>query len=233
MQILQLDNKDLFGTFGSGNQTKIWIDEQNLVKVNSKLRESSKEVDAYKLATAFGLSCAKYSEVDVLMHGIKRKACITESFLQTDEVEITIADIFDAYNIHIPMKMSTVNYINTTINAIHKFTYLDLSDIYNWIYDMLVFDYIICNRDRHLTNFEVLYSEELSKFRLAPYYDHGQSFLNTDAKLSKNTYEKYEQEFKSKPFNTNPDKNIGERTKAVISLDNMLSNIGGLEGIKN
>jgi len=232
MQTLQLDSRSVFGTSGSGNQTKIWIGRRHLVKVNSKFREATKEVDAYKLATAFGLNCAKYSEIDVFLHGSNRKACITESFIHDDEVEITVAEILDTYNIHIPMAMSAIDYIKTTAEAIHSFTQLDLNDIYNWIYDMLIFDYIICNDDRHLTNFEVLYSENNKSFRLAPYYDHGQSFFNTDAMLSKSDYEKYERKFKSKPFSSNPDKNIGEHIKAIESLNRMLTNVGGIDGVK-
>lgn len=232
MQILQLDSRKVIGTSGSGNQAKVWIDKNHLVKVNSKFRESSKEVDAYKLATALGLNCAEYSEIDVILHNSKRKVCITKSFIQSDEIEVTVASILDSLDVVIPIKMSAIDYINSTVDAIHSFTKLDIESIYNWVYDMLVFDYIICNNDRHLTNFELLYNKNTNSFRFAPYYDHGQSFLNTDATLSKMEYTKYERKFKSRPLSTNPDKNMGDYERAKNSLIKMLSHSNGLKGIK-
>lgn len=58
--------------------------------------------------------------------------------------------------------MGAIDYINSTVDAIHRFT-----------------------------NFELLYNKNTNSFRFAPYYDHGQSFLNTDATLSKTEYTKY------------------------------------------
>ena len=41
--MLELDSKYMYGTDGSGNQKKIWIDNY-LYKVDSKFRDSTKEV---------------------------------------------------------------------------------------------------------------------------------------------------------------------------------------------
>lgn len=232
MQILQLDSRKVIGTSGSGNQSKVWVDKNHLVKVNSKFRESSKEVDAYKLGSILGLNCAEYNEINVILHNSKRKACITKSFIQSGELEVTVASIFDSLDVVIPIKISAIDYINTTVEAIHRFTNLDIESIYSWIYDMLVFDYIICNNDRHLTNFELLYNKNTNSFRFAPYYDHGQSFIGTDATLSKMEYTKYERKFKSRPFSTNPDRNIGDYARAKNSLIKMLSSSNGLKGIE-
>ena len=148
MQKLALDSRNIFGTDGSGNQIKQWIDENHLVKVNSRYRESSKEADAYLLGSAMGLNCAKYTEKDVILHGESRKACITESFVMQNEIEITVSEIMEIMEIAIPMKISAVEYINRTVNAIAEFSSLDTESVYEWIYDMIVFDYIICNDDR-------------------------------------------------------------------------------------
>lgn len=40
---------------------------------------------------------------------------------------------------------------------------------------MFLFDYLICNRDRHGANIEVLQKGE--NYRLAPIFDNGLSFL--------------------------------------------------------
>ena len=81
MKMLEFDSRTMFGTDGSGNQKKIWIDDKHLLKVNSQLREASKEVDACKLAELFGLNHATYKEIKVVVDGIEKNACITENYL--------------------------------------------------------------------------------------------------------------------------------------------------------
>ena len=46
-----------------------------------------------------------------------------------------------------------------------------------YVYQMLVFDYLILNRDRHGANIEVLENKNLKSIRLAPLFDHGVSLL--------------------------------------------------------
>ena len=43
--------------------------------------------------------------------------------------------------------------------------------------EMIVTDYLICNRDRHGANIEVLRNRKNNSFRLAPMFDQGLSFL--------------------------------------------------------
>lgn len=45
-----------------------------------------------------------------------------------------------------------------------------------YIYQMMVIDYLICNRDRHGANIELLIDEK-DNVRPAPLFDHGVSFL--------------------------------------------------------
>jgi len=47
----------------------------------------------------------------------------------------------------------------------------------NYIYQMLVVDYLILNRDRHGANIEVLRNSRKKMVRLAPLFDHGLSLL--------------------------------------------------------
>ena len=56
---------------------------------------------------------------------------------------------------------------------------LDFAKRYGWeqyIYQMFVVDYLICNRDRHGANIEILINEK-EELRLAPLFDHGLSLL--------------------------------------------------------
>jgi hypothetical protein len=47
----------------------------------------------------------------------------------------------------------------------------------NYIYTMLIVDYLILNRDRHGANIEVLRDRKNHSIRLAPLFDHGLSLL--------------------------------------------------------
>lgn len=56
---------------------------------------------------------------------------------------------------------------------------LEFAKRYGWeqyVYQMFVVDYLICNRDRHGANIEVLI-DETEEPRLAPLFDHGLSLL--------------------------------------------------------
>lgn len=48
----------------------------------------------------------------------------------------------------------------------------------NYIYEMLVVDFLILNRDRHGANIEVLRNTKKKSYRLAPLFDHGISLLS-------------------------------------------------------
>jgi len=47
----------------------------------------------------------------------------------------------------------------------------------NYIYEMLIIDFLILNRDRHGANIEVLRNKKKRTIHLAPLFDHGLSFL--------------------------------------------------------
>ena len=55
---------------------------------------------------------------------------------------------------------------------------LDFACAHGWdtqIYQMMAFDYLIINRDRHGANFEVVFRDDRAE--LSPLYDHGLSFV--------------------------------------------------------
>ena len=81
--------------------------------------------------------------------------------------------------------------INTSFVPIHKFiknsnllTIADFlkslgSHFYDDFVDMLVFDALICNTDRHYGNFSLLVENKTNKpIRFAPIFDNGQSLFN-------------------------------------------------------
>ena len=78
---------------------------------------------------------------------------------------------------------------NETKIALNKFYRLEKNDKENtldfcirigygpYIYEMMAVDFIICNRDRHGANIEVLRNSKNKTIRLAPLFDHGMSLL--------------------------------------------------------
>ena len=228
MQVFQLEGNTP-GSDGSGAQKKVWIDPQHLIKVDTKRREALKEVSAFKLGTAMGLNCAYYEDITVTSASRPHKACITASFLQPDEIEVTVSTIIDAMNVALAIGEPTVSVINKTIKAVADYTGIPCRTVAMWLYDMLVFDFLICNDDRHLTNFEVLFNPTLGTYRLAPYFDQGSSFLGADRELSLAEYERAVRRLKSKPFSTNPRTNLGDKALAKASMCRLLSNVGGKE----
>ena len=55
------------------------------------------------------------------------------------------------------------------------FQFIKRMDLEDYFYKMFLFDYLICNRDRHGANIEVL--QKGDSYRLAPLFDNGLSFL--------------------------------------------------------
>ena len=55
------------------------------------------------------------------------------------------------------------------------YQFIKRMDLEDYFYKMFLFDYLICNRDRHGANIEVLQKDD--SYRLAPLFDNGLSFL--------------------------------------------------------
>ena len=64
--MLKLDSRYMFGTDGSCNQKKIWINDC-FYKVDSKFRESTKEVSACSIAEAFNLKHVTYKRLKCIV----------------------------------------------------------------------------------------------------------------------------------------------------------------------
>jgi hypothetical protein len=58
------------------------------------------------------------------------------------------------------------------------FDLLDRYNLLNEVYEAIIVDFLIINRDRHGANIEILYNSRDKKYKIAPLYDHGLSFLS-------------------------------------------------------
>lgn len=208
MTILKLDDYESFGTQGSGNQTKFWINNQ-LVKLDSKFKESDKEVSASILASIFELNHVDYTKIKTVYKNQIYNACICDSFFNRDcEEEVTLYTILNLYNINIVQNESAFSYFNKVIDVIHKLTNLDKLIIIEWLISILTFDFLVCNTDRHLNNLSLIYNFNDNTYRLGPIFDCGYSFLSTNSDLSLKEIESRCRKLKFKPFSTNEKYNL-------------------------
>lgn len=142
------------------------------------------------------------------------KACRTPTFLSECEYEVTMSQIIEYYDFIIPSTMSAINLFDNCVDLIC--TYLDdndygglaESDVRKRLLQMTTFDYLICNCDRHFSNFGLIVNDRDCVARMCPLFDHGQSFLLREGGLSHDGLVVSLRKYKSRPFSTDPDKNI-------------------------
>lgn len=184
-----------------GNQTKFWY-KDSLIKVDSEYREATKEQDASIIANSFGLNAVTYQIINKNMSS-NHKACICNTFLKPYESTITLGNILDFYETHVENNMSASDYFNVACECIYKYTGLDARQ---YLLSMLVFDFLIANPDRHLSNIEFIQGN--GYFRPAPIFDNGQAFFKSDANMTNSQLEQAYRKFKTMPFSRKPKSNL-------------------------
>lgn len=214
MTILELDNYESFGTPGSGNQVKFWVNNQ-LIKLDSKFKESDKEVSASKLADIFEINHVDYFKVKSIYKNNVYNSCLCNSYLNSEiEEEISVFNILTLFNVNITNNESSISYFNKVVYCINKFTGIDEKEIKHWLMVILTFDYLICNTDRHLSNINVIHNFITNSYSLSPIYDCGQSFLGTNGDLTLKEIENRSRKLKFRPFSTNEKSNLVDITYA-------------------
>ena len=146
---------------------KIYYKLSNFDKVNGVIgHECVNELIVDRLLTILGIPHLSYQLIhaDVIVNGKTHEVylCASEDFKVRGESKTAL----DAYQ--------------TAEDADDEMT-LDFCIRMGWeeyIYQMLVVDYLILNRDRHGANIEVLKNSKKKTLRLAPLFDHGLSLLS-------------------------------------------------------
>lgn len=87
--------------------------------------------------------------------------CASRNFRRNDETKITLESLYDKEHQFQEERLAFSERIG----------------IGDYIYNMLIIDYLILNRDRHGANIELLKNNKTSEIRPAPYFDHGLSLL--------------------------------------------------------
>ncbi len=90
--------------------------------------------------------------------------------------------------------------------VLHLYAKLTGLDARRYLDTMLLFDYLICNEDRHLNNFGILLGDATGAFRFPPLFDNGYAlgFMQAEHK----PVEQYLYSCKAKPFSTSFSKQL-------------------------
>lgn len=228
--MLELDSKYMYGTDGSGNQKKIWIDNY-LYKVDSKFRDSTKEVSACNIAGAFGLYHVHYERIKCKIDNTEKWCSVCQSYLTNEaDKSINLFNILNYCNSFVVTNNTPAAiYFEETCKAISRFTGLNYNYIKERLLQMLTFDLLIANDDRHLSNIEVIMYAN-GRFDIAPIFDNGHSFFRKDSMLTYRELEVLSQKFKSKPFSTNQWKNLIDLDYAKNIAKTWVSRVNELYG---
>lgn len=232
--IIDLDKRDklkLFGTEGSGHQKKCWIKEnghQYLIKINSKFKEATKEHSASVILRSCGINAVYYDVIDINYKGQKRIACMCKSFLSAGESTTTLSSIME--DVVVLRNESAASYFDKAVNSIVDTLKIPKQIVYNRLITILTCDFLVMNRDRHLSNIESICGVD-GKWRLAPLFDFGQSFLSRDGIQSNSEFENQRRKFKSLQFSTNPKRNLIDVDLSKSIANKMSENICGIQGI--
>lgn len=145
---------------------KVYYKLSNFDKVQGVIgHECVNELIVDRLLTILGIPHLPYQLIhaDIMLEGEIHDVylCASEDFKEKGESKIAL----DAYKER---------------EAYPKESALDFCVRMGWeayIYQMVVVDYLILNRDRHGANIEVLRNSRKKTLHLAPLFDHGLSFL--------------------------------------------------------
>lgn len=138
--------------------------------------ECANEIIVDRLLTLLGIPHLEYqlihAKVYVNDQEYETYLCMSEDFKEPGESKIALDAYYQA-------------------ERTEKESLLDFCENNGWgqyIYEMLLIDFLILNRDRHGANIEVLKNKKAKTIRLAPLFDHGLSFVFsslTEAALNK------------------------------------------------
>ena len=129
--------------------------------------ESVNEIIADRLLTVLGIDHLNYQLIHALVNfddsDHETWLCASEDFKQSGDSKMPLDDYYDMH------KEKGEKPIDFCIRMGWE----------SYIYEMIVVDYLILNRDRHGANIEILKNRKTGLVRPAPLFDHGLSLLCT------------------------------------------------------
>jgi hypothetical protein len=127
--------------------------------------ESINEIIVDRLLTLLGIEHLSYELIyaDIVLGGkiCSAYVCASEDFKKAGEDKIALDTYYELEH----------------LEGESPFDFCVRQGWENYIYEMLVADFLILNRDRHGANIEVVRNKQKRTIRLAPLFDHGLSLL--------------------------------------------------------
>lgn len=171
----------------SGEQVVIWIKAGALEWSNSFDHQSLGEVLYYQLAKDLGMAndVLQYKPCiinlkDSFGKDISIIGCYSNEMNDKDEEVITLDKLdLDNYE-HDSNKETYINFIK----EVCKCTGLEINEFRNYLDKTILLDTISLNTDRRLGNLAVIRNKRTGKYRIAPIFDSGQSFLFMDSLIN-------------------------------------------------
>ena len=172
------DWKPLCYEYRGAIPNKVWMTngkENALFKPDTEQKESVIEYEAYRIAKALGISCAKtegiklFDTTGVLSYNIETEPKIIYCHASTVYIKpCYLADDGDD---------SLENVINR-MGKISMETVKNIPSIESGVVNMLFLDCLMSNRDRHGFNWKIMMNMDAEIVGLAPLFDHGMSLWN-------------------------------------------------------
>lgn len=193
-----------------GDALKWYQPEQNFyIKANRidhgrEYQDSIAEVIAARVGTLLHINTVPYALCRIcLENGKSILGTISPNFCRENEIYLSFETMVESMDEPVQWAVSTRENYELVLRLFSELTGLDAR---TYLDTMLLFDYLICNEDRHLNNFGVLRNDEVDTFHFPPLFDNGYAlgFMQAEYK----PVEQYLYSCKAKPFSTSFSKQL-------------------------
>lgn len=227
----------LSSSTSKGNQSKWYMTEEKIF-VKAPFNYNGVQFRDYlceKIASSIGRQL-NFPVIDAEVCKIKDGehlgfGSFTHSFLAKDEVHITFYRLLSKFELTSFIQtfdsgIPTDKKFDMVLQVLKECCGIDASE---YLFQMVVLDYLIGNEDRHLNNFGVVYSPSTKKYRMAPIFDSGLAFFEHDTKYLGRPLHVCMRQMRAKPFSADFDKSLkaarkitGMDVKGNISLSGLM-----------
>ena len=193
-----------------GDALKWYQPEQNCyIKANRidhgrEYQDSIAEVIAAQVGALLHIDVVPYTLCRIrLDDGKSILGTLSPNFCHEGETYLSFETMVESMDTPVQWAASAKENYELVIGLFTKLTGLDAR---RYLDTMLLFDYLICNEDRHLNNFGILLGDATGAFRFPPLFDNGYAlgFMQAEHK----PVEQYLYSCKAKPFSTSFSKQL-------------------------
>lgn len=132
-----------------------------------------------------------------------KEGCYSRDFLKAGETILTLGRILALYGVTqmtIDRMPTTKERFDLVVNTIKEYAQLDITE---YLSNILVFDAIVMNEDRHIYNLAIIHNEDTDTYRTCPIFDNGLSLMSDTYHYPEYTSPSINmRRIKCKPFNT-------------------------------